>query len=352
MLFNKTFDQIFTFNNLYKAYKHCLKGCRWKGKNQFFIQKDIINLTVLHNDLINGNYKLDKFNEFRICERGKMRNISAHSFKDRIVQKCLCDYYLVPLLSKSLIYDCGATIKGRGVSFQKKRVTAHLNKYKLNHGNKGFILTIDIHHYFESIDHKILLKLLKNRILDDKIYWLLEMIINSTEKGLTLGSQISQICALYYINEIDHYIKEKLHIKYYGRYMDDLYLIHNDKKYLYKCFDIIVEKLHELKLLINQSKSKVHSLENGFIFLKVKYKLKNDKIIKLITTKTFQSMKRKIKKGINIDTILPSWLDYISHFNCYNKYKKFRNKYLKKKKSKPKIEINYENAWPIDNLQD
>lgn len=71
------------------------------------------------------------------------------------------------------------------------------------------------------------------------------------ETSLGLGSQTSQLFALLTLNEIDHFIKEALHIKYYGRYMDDLYLIHNDSKYLMQCLKQIEEKLREIGLSLN-----------------------------------------------------------------------------------------------------
>jgi hypothetical protein len=76
-------------------------------------------------------------------------------------------------------------------------------------------------------------------------------------KSLGLGSQTSQLFALLTLNEVDHYIKEQLHIKYYGRYMDDLYLFHNDSKYLQECKKKIEMKLGEIGLELNQKKTTI-----------------------------------------------------------------------------------------------
>jgi len=324
----KLYDNVFTFDHLYKSYRKCIRGNRWKVQNQRFINNDIVNITKLFNELNTRTYKLKGTHEFDIIERGKPRHISAYRLKDRIVQRCLCDYCLTPLLSKSLIFDCGATLKKKGIYFQKRRTAIHLNKYFEEHKNNGYVLTIDIHHYFESINHEILLSFIKPYVNDPELYKVVEMCIYDNKKGLGLGSQVSQICALFYLNKIDHFIKEKLHIKYYGRYMDDLYLIHEDKKYLYKCFTAISKKIKELGLYLNQNKSKVHSLSNGFVFLKVRWiLLDNGKILKLLTTQTFQMMRRKILKGIDVDNILPSWTDYLSYFHCYNKLKAFKKRF-------------------------
>lgn len=213
---------------------------------------------------------MNQTNEFDIIERGKPRHISAYSLRDRIVQRCLCDYCLTPILSKSLIYDCGATIKNKGTRFAKRRTAIQLNKYFKKYGSKGYCLTIDIHHYFENIDIDLLLQKIKKVIKDEDLFFLIKDILKDNKNGLGLGSQISQICALFFLSDLDHFIKEKLHIKLYNRYMDDLCLIHNDKKYLYKCFSEITKKIHELNLHLNPVKSKVHLLTNGFSFLKVR----------------------------------------------------------------------------------
>jgi len=324
--------EVFTFKHLYISYKKCIKGVRWKIETQRFINRDLILLNKIYKSLQNKTYKSDPFKEFDIIERGKPRHISAHTLKDRVVQRCLCDYYLVPLLSKSLIYDCGATIKGKGILFSQNRVNTRLQQYfRQNMSNQGYCLTIDFHHYFDSISHKILLNKLSKIILDKDLFNLLSTLIHNFkgDSGLGLGSQISQILALWYINDLDHYIKEKLHCKFYGRYMDDLYIIHKDKIFLYNCLNKIKEFIKPLNLELNK-KTKIHKLSNGFTFTKIRYILTNtNRVLRFITTKTFKSMKRKIRLGININIILPSWIAYLSKFNCYLKLKIFTSIHFK-----------------------
>ena len=103
-------------------------------------------------------------------------------------------------------------------------------------------------------------------------------------KGIMLGSQISQLFALLYLNDLDHFIKEKLHIKQYIRYMDDLILIHQDRKYLKYCLNQIIQKCHDLKLHVNQKKTRFSKLSTGFEFLKTRTILTSTgKIIRLPT---------------------------------------------------------------------
>lgn len=326
-----TYDEVFTYEHLYICYKKCIKGVKWKTETQRFIGKDIQYLNKIYRSLKDRTYKSDRLKQFDIVERGKPRHIQAHTLKDRIVQKCLCDYYLTPLLSKSLIYDCGATLKGKGITFSQKRLDTHLHKFYRHYGNKGYCLSVDIHHYFDSISHKILLSKLRNEIEDDDIYNLMVHLIGlfKGDYGLGLGSQISQICSLWYVNELDHFIKEKLHIKYYGRYMDDFYLIHYSKDYLYFCLKEINRILHKYELTTNK-RTRIHKLYNGFVFTKIKYILtQTGKVLHILTTKTFKAMKRKIKTGIDVANILPSWTAYLKRFNCHKRFTLFLHLFLK-----------------------
>ncbi|MBQ8426109.1 MAG: RNA-directed DNA polymerase [Clostridia bacterium] len=117
------------------------------------------------------------------------------------------------------------------------------------------------------------------------------------ERGIGLGSQISQNLALISVNELDHYIKEKLRIKGYGRYMDDGYLIHESKEYLQKCLDDIRQICEELGVILNQNKTRIVKLEKGFTFLKIRFFLtQTGRIVKKVYPKSVTRMRRKLKK--------------------------------------------------------
>ena len=117
------------------------------------------------------------------------------------------------------------------------------------------------------------------------------------EKSLGLGSEVSQICAVFFPNKVDHFIKEKLRIKYYGRYMDDLYLIHSDKNYLKKCLYQIQKLCAELGITLHDKKTRIVKLTQGVNFLKGRYILtKTGKIIRLPSRDSTVRMRRKLKK--------------------------------------------------------
>lgn len=324
-----TMNAIFSFDNLYDAYHKCTLGVKWKWSTQNYMVNACCRIARLRKRIMNGTYKSPKPRKFFINERGKTREITALGFEDRIVNKCLCDIYLNPLLQKSLIYDNGATLKGKGLSFTKNRLKCHLNRYYRKYSNKGYVLKIDIHHYFESINHDILIDMIGKKVKDKMLLQFIRQLMDTCDKGLGLGSQVSQIGAVYYLNEIDHYIKEKRRCKYYGRYMDDMYVISNNKTELEKLLKDIVILLKGIKLEINVGKSKIYRLEDGFVFCKTRYILtKSGKIVKLLVSNSMASMKRKIKKGIDISNIYPAFESYISDFNSYKVFQLFKKQYI------------------------
>lgn len=314
----------FTYENLYNSYLKCIKGVKWKETTQHYMLNAWYRIALIHNQIVNGKYKMGGIHFFKVYERGKIRNISALNLNDRIVHKCFCDYYLTPLLSKKLIYDSGATIKGKGILFAKNRVITHLQRHYRKYGTKGYVLKIDFHNYFESINHDILINKLSNVINNKEIIEFAKQVIPNEIKGLGLGSQVSQICAMFYLNEIDHFCKEKLRLKNYARYMDDIYAIDISKARLKNALKHIEKMANEIGIGLNKNKTKIIELWKGFEFCKCKYILTNTgKVIKLIRSKSFKTMKNKIRKGVSLTEIIPSWRAYISWFNCYKRQQMF-----------------------------
>lgn len=322
-------EDVFTFDNLYKSGKKCCNGVRWKTSTQNFEKELAHNVNILRKQVLQEKFKSKGFHKFTLKERGKVREIASVHITERAVQKCLCDYYLVPKFSKSFIYDSGACLKGKGVHFAVKRLETHLHKYITKHNNKGYTLTFDISNFFGSIDHNILLNIVKNKFEDKRLYDLYAYFVNrfEGEKGLGLGSQVSQISANIYLNVLDHYIKDELGVKYYGRYMDDGYIICESKQELKELLQKIKNKLKELKLELNPKKTHICSLKN-FSFLKRLYVVfDNNKISKRPYKKNILRHKRKVKKLIKINTnainqLIINFKGYLKEFNYSDRYTK------------------------------
>ena len=127
------------------------------------------------------------------------------------------------------------------------------------------ILKCDIKNYFGSIDLNILKNKINRRIKDNDAITIINEILDS-DTSLSIGFMTSQILGIFYLNDLDHFIKEKLKIKYYIRYQDDFLLIHHDKQYLKYCLSEIKEFLKQEKLELN-SKTRIYKNTNNFIFL-------------------------------------------------------------------------------------
>lgn len=271
-----TFEQIFNFDNLYRSHLRARCGKRHKREVVDFELNLFNNLTSLEKDLTSGLYKVRGYKRFMIYDP-KEREIQALSYYDRIVQNCLCYNYMVPVFTKKLIYDNGACQVRKGTHFARKRFADFLREYYKRYGADGYILKLDVKKYFNNINHEILKSKLQNQIYDLKLKNLIFNIIDSFEyskgRGLPMGNQTSQLFALYYLNDLDREIKNKFKIKYYVRYMDDLMIIHHDKKYLAEMFKYIKAYVQVYNKIELNEKSKIYAIKNGVEFLGVRYRL-------------------------------------------------------------------------------
>lgn len=295
-----TIEELTTFEKLNNAFYESAKISHWKESTQRYKANLLVNNLKLQEDIRNGNYQISQTTNFQLTERGKVRHIKAPAIRDRIIQKVLCQNILVPYLTKPLIYDNYASLKNRGTSFARKRIEVLLQKYIRKHGSDGYILQIDIKKYFENIDHGVLKAMLHERIKEPKeIMDLIDYIVDTSShsnKGLNLGSEAPQIFAIYFLSPIDSYIKTVKSMKYYGRYMDDMFIISDSKDNLKTLLEEIKTELAKLKLQINEKKTHITKLSHGFTFMQIKYSFDGNKIIKRPTHSKIVRERRRLKK--------------------------------------------------------
>ena len=256
----------------------------------------------------------------------------SQNLYDKIINHLVSFYILKPSIEPCLIDTNVATRTSKGTDYAIRMFRKYINKIKLKY-DKFYVLKFDISKYFYNIDHNILKKILKRKIKDRDALDIVYKIIDSTNdnyindyidllinkfkekignekiieelyrlprykygKGLPIGNMTSQILAIFYLNDLDHYIKEKLGIKFYIRYMDDGILIHPNKKYLNFCLQEIRKILRvEYKLELNK-KTKLYSSDENIEFLGFMFKLSNKKLIIKVRTSTKKRFKKKIKK--------------------------------------------------------
>ncbi|MBR2032824.1 MAG: RNA-directed DNA polymerase [Alistipes sp.] len=292
------FEKVFSYDNLFHSYRMCRKNVRWKSSTQRYIANAPLNVYTTYTKLHNGTFESDGFYEFDLFERGKARHIRSVSIQERVVQRCLCDFSLVPMMRRTFIYDNGASLTYKGYAFAVRRIDRHIRWHYRHYGNNGYVLLFDFSSYFDSISHELLEKIIRKEYTDERLIDLLMHFIKMFgDEGLGLGSQISQVLALAAANELDHFIKEDLGIKCYGRYMDDGYLIHHDKAYLQECMKRIHQKCNELGLKLNIKKTRIVPIRRDFQWLKIMFRLtESGYIVKRIWHKSVVRMRRKMKK--------------------------------------------------------
>lgn len=255
-----------------------------------------------HTDQQNGT-------KFVIRERGKKRNITTNIMVDKTVNHLLCDEILSPAISPFLIYDNGASQKNKGVAFSRKRLEAHLHKYYREHkSNDGYILLMDFSGYYSSVSYKKCLQVMNNLLRNVNneeramTMWILQNLFqvfsieSNKDRGINIGSQPSQNIGIAYPSRIDNYIKIVKGCKYYGRYTDDSYIIHESKEFLTEVLDGVLKIADKLELVINPRKTYITKLSQTFKFLQLKYSLtETGRIIRRINPKAITRQRRKLK---------------------------------------------------------
>lgn len=367
-------EKVSDANTLIDSYTKAAKGSRWKYSTQKYELNILSNTRRKQKQIRSGKNEQLPFCNFWLHERGRVRSIKSMHISDRVVQRAVCDYVLVPELSKYLIYDNGASMKDRGISHARNRMETHLHKYfRENGSNDGYILQIDFSKFFDNIPHDKLLAKMREKIHDEEIMLFIEQMISSfkvdvsyltdeeyrhcmsvlynalehdripkelltrekfMEKSVGIGSQISQIAGVFYPTQIDNYCKIVKGLKYYGRYMDDIYIIHRDKEFLKQVLSEIREIADELGLFINAKKTHIVKLSHGFTWLKIKYTLtETGKVVKRLSRDSVTRERRKLKKYRHlldegkmqykdIENAYQSWRGNALHFDSYRTVKR------------------------------
>ena len=295
---NLKFENVCSISSLYKAAFKSAKGVMFKESVQRYLLNLFSNLYRTRQELLQGKDVRLGFIEFDIVERGKARHIRSVHFRERVVQKSLCTNCLSPVLTYNLITDNGASQKGKGVHFALKRVVKFLKEHFNRYGNNGYALLIDFKSYFDNIEHAPIKSYIRKFIEEPQILKLSDDFIDAFgDKGLGLGSETSQINAVAYINEIDHYIKEKSGAKIYVRYMDDSIIIHHSKEFLEKLLADLKKKYAEYGITVNDKKSYITDLKHGFTFLKTRFFLTDTgKILRKACRDRITSERKKLKR--------------------------------------------------------
>ncbi|MEK6850484.1 MAG: reverse transcriptase domain-containing protein [Nanoarchaeota archaeon] len=326
--YNNLYGKIISFENLVLAWEKARKG---KTKKNYVIEfeKNLNeNLLDLHYELKNKIY-IPKSLETFVLRDPKTRVISKSHFRDRIVHHAICNV-IDPIFDKTFIYDSCANRIGKGNLFALERFKLYKRKITKNLRKEAYCLKADIKHYFQEVNHEILIRILERKISDVDVVCLIKHILRNNSNtlftdnliGMPIGNLTSQFFANVYLNELDYFVKHRLKAKYYIRYVDDFVTLHESQKQLEEWKGQIDEFLrNKLKLELHPDKSRIIALSKGIDFVG----FRNYYHFRLPRKRNINKMKNKIKefeKGeIEYDNLMISfqgWQAYVKWSNSYN----------------------------------
>lgn len=315
------YQQLISVENLFQAWGEFRKGKRKRKDVQVFERDLEDNLFNLHQTLKDKTYQHGSYKSFYVYDP-KQRHIHKAFVADRIIHHLLYKY-LYLLFDKSFIHDSYSCRLNKGTHKAVKRLENFTRKVSQNYSRSCWALKCDIKKFFASVDHRVLVELLENKVKDEGILWLLLKVINSFHsefgngKGIPLGNLTSQVFANIYLNELDRFVKQKLKVKYYLRYADDFLIVLNNKKGLIGFVDQLKQFLLEkLKLDLHPKKVVLRKLSWGIDclgYIVLPYYV-------LPRTKTKKRMFKKLKGKSNrlgFHQSLQSYLGYLSHSNSF-----------------------------------
>lgn len=270
-VFLHTYDEIISRENLLEAWQEFVVGKRARNDVQEFERHLMTNLLALHEQLASGQYRHAPYNAFTVSDP-KTRSIHKACVADRVLHRAIYRI-LYPSFDRTFITDSFSCRMNKGTHKALERFTVFARKVSQNYCKTAWVLKCDVRKFFASIDQRILVRMLDDRIADKRLVSLLENIVRSFSSGepgigLPLGNLTSQLFANVYLNELDQFVKHGLRAKYYIRYADDFVLLSCNRKelqrQLYALNDFLVDELH---LFLHPSKVHLRTLVSGVDFL-------------------------------------------------------------------------------------
>ena len=332
------YSQIYDLGNLYLAHQNARKGKGWYRDVAEVDSDAELYLEILRQMFINHEYQTSEYEVFDREEGGKVRRIyKLPYFPDRIGQWAIIQI-IEPYLLKTFIIDTYSALPGKGIHFGLRRVKKAIAADK--EGCK-YCLKLDIHHYYQSIDHEILKSKYRRLFKDKDLLWVLDEIIDSVSTsdsgeqgvGIPIGNYLSQYSGNLYLSDFDHWIKEQKHVKHYFRYMDDIVILSSNKIDLQFLFQDIKDYFtNNLKLTIKSNYQIFPTYIRGVDFLGYRI-FENFVLLRKSTCKKMKRKMRIIKKKINNggyinyseNCSINSYLGWTKHCNSYRLNKKYIN---------------------------
>lgn len=304
------FEQAISLRELCLATKQCKKGVLWKDSVANHYLRALTKNQKLADEVKSGRYRLSPYTTFQIYEP-KRREICATKMRDRVLQRSFCNNGVRHDLTRSFIYDNGACIRNKGKDFTVYRAICMLERYFRRYGdNAGWAVHLDVKSYFPSTPHTLIRQALSERIQDkDFLPYLFEIVESYRDKrsgeeieadeygerGIGLGSELSQLVQLAILDRIDHTIKELLRPDVYIRYMDDFLIVCREKCDAETACAFVQDELGKLGLK-GVNKEGIYPVKRGVVFLKLRFLLtETGRVIVKVSDRTFRRERRQLR---------------------------------------------------------
>lgn len=334
-VYKKLFYKIIDPENLFLAWENFRRGKRSKLDVQRFEKNLEQNIFQLHRDLKNKTYQHGPYESFFVSDP-KRRHIHKATVRDRVLHHAIFQV-INPVFESTFIPFSFSCRVGKGTHRGVDALRSMLQKESKNNTKSCYVLKCDVRKFFDSIDHDILLSIVKRRIKDPDLIWLLEEVVRSytTELpnlfhqgsvGVPLGNLTSQLFANIYMNELDQFVKHTLRVKHYARYTDDLVVVSCNKEYLQSLIPKLNEYLSSnLGLSFHPDKVEIRFFSKGVDFLgyvtfpyhTLVRKRTKRRLLRRLEEKIQSFRKGEIEKK-GVEASLRSCLGVLSHANAHN----------------------------------
>lgn len=327
--YGNIYSKIYDMENLKLAHKNARKDKSFYNAVKMVDSDPDYYLTKIQEMLINKTYEVSEYTHQTIMDKGKERDLmKLPYYPDRIIQWAIM-LQLEPIFCKVFTSFTCASLKSRGIH----KASRMLSSYMKDVEGTQYCLKIDVSKFYPNINHEILKKMLRKKFKDNDLLALLDLIIDSVpgEKGVPIGSYLSQYLANFYLAYFDHWLKEKNGVKYIIRYMDDIVILHSSKEFLHdlrKKMDVYLNEF--LKLSIKGNWQVFPTAIRGIDFVGYRH-FYGYKLLRKTTCKHFKKkmllIKHKMLNQIQITysewcsaNSYKGWLDWCDSFRLRQKY--------------------------------
>jgi len=322
--YGNLYTKIYDLDNIYRAHINARRGKAHYHEVQMVNANSEKYLLRIQDMLKNKTFVNSKYITYIKLDNGKEREIfKLPYFPDRIIHHCIVQI-LEPIWMKTLITDTYSSLKNRGVHKGVNRIKRAL----IDRENTQYCLKMDVRKFYPSINHDILKSIIRTKIKDSDVLWILDTIIDST-KGVPIGNYLSQYFGNIYLSGFDHYMKEQMQCKYYFRYCDDIVILDSDKAHLADLRVVATNYIEsELNLKLKDN-WQVFSVDiRGIDFLGYRFFHDYTLLRKSISTKfkhTIVKINTVQPKHSNIVNQIMSYDGWMKPANCYNLKTRYLN---------------------------